>query len=234
MGEHARREGLGLGPHAVAPVTARVQVDAVAPGGEVDVAAVADALPEDRRGEGHREAVALRHRPDRLPHQHAAVGRRHRVERGHRELELPGRVLGMELVDLHALPRERRQQIGGTVAQLDLAGGTVRRARDRGHELALGARRLSNGPLDLDARLEGRAVPLRGFPDRPAQEGAAARGMPLALLRDPVDRRPRPAGLSGQFHQLVEVGVEAQIAVRGAEDVGGDDGVVREERVEHR
>ncbi len=199
----------------------------------MEVAAVADALGEDRRGEGDHQAVAPGDRPDRLARQHAAVGRRHRVQRADRQLELPRRVLGMDLIDVHALLGERGQELGGAVAQLDLPGGAVRRTGHRGPELALGGGAVADGPLDLDRRPEGQALPGR-VGDQVAQQGARAARMRLALLGDPVHRSPCPAGLRGQHHQPVQIGVEPQIAVGGAKDIGGDDGVVRQEGVEHR
>lgn len=200
----------------------------------MDVAAVADALGEDGRCERGAQAVPPGHRADRLPYQDTAVGRRDRVERADRQLELPGRVLGMELVHVHALSRQGGEQLGAVVAQFDLAGRAVGRTRGSGDERVVRCRGQAERPLDLDARPEGEPVqPLR-VNDRTAQEGSAAAGVALALLGDAVDRGPGPAGLSGQDGQVVEVGEEAQIAVRGAEDVGGDDGVVREERVEDR
>ena len=90
-------------------VAAGVQVAPVAPGRQVQVAAVADAAGQHRRRERRPQPVPLGHRPDRLPDQHAAVGRGDRVERADRDLVLPGRVLGMELVDLDALARPARR-----------------------------------------------------------------------------------------------------------------------------
>ncbi len=196
--------------------------------------AVADAPAEDRRGEGDAQPVPPGHRPDRLPHQQTVVGRRHRVERAHRDLELPRRVLGMELLHVHALRRERRQQVGGAVAQLDLPDGPVRRSGHRRDERVALRVAPAHDPLDLQGGLEGDAVALGGPGHGPAQDGAPARRMRCALLRDPVDRRPRPARLRGQHGQAAEVGVEAQIAVGGAEDVRGDDRVVGQEGVEDR
>ncbi len=200
------------------------------------MAAVADALGQVRGREGDPQLGPLRqrHHTDRLPHQHAPVGRRHRVERADRDLELAGRVLGMDLVDVHALRRERRQQVGGVVAQLHLPDRAVRGAGHRRDEFLAGRRAEPDGPLDLDGRLEGEAAPFGGVRDDPAQKGPGAAGVPLALLGDPVHGRPCPAGLPGQHHQLVEVGVEPEVAVGGAEDVGGDDRVVGQEGVEHR
>ena len=56
-------------------------------------------------------------------------------------------------------------------------------------------------------------MPVLGVGDDPAQEGAAAPGVPFTLLGDPVDGRPGPAGLPGQDHQPVQIRVEAQITV---------------------
>ena len=79
------------GRHAVPALAPGVQVDAVAPGREVDVAAVADALREDRRGErAQKQDIRVEHRPRpdfqsgqvvaKLHHLRDSRVERHRVE----------------------------------------------------------------------------------------------------------------------------------------------------------
>jgi hypothetical protein len=97
------------------PVAARHQVLAVAPQAEVDVPAVADAGGVDLRGERRAEPCAL---PT------ARIVARTSTEvsaasppgtRGHRQLELPGGVLGVELLDGDALRGQCREHVAAVV-----------------------------------------------------------------------------------------------------------------------
>jgi hypothetical protein len=225
------QEPLGLSGHAEPALAAGVQVATVPPYRQVQVAPVADAAGDHRRRERHPQPVPLRDRADRLPHLHAAVGGGDRVQRADRDLVLAGGVLGVELVDLHALGGQRPQQLGAEVRLLDQPGHPV-----RGAEAGRLEPRATGPPqreLDLDAGPERHAL-AGGGRDQMAQHAAGARGVHRAVLGDPVHRRPGPAGLGGEGDQPVQVRVQPQVAVRTAQHVGGDDRVVGEEGVEDR
>ena len=101
--EDAGRERLALAGEPVPAVAAGHQVGVVAPDAEVDVPAVADTGGVDLRGERRAVPVPRPDRADRRPHQHGGVGGVDRGPGRHRELELPGGVLGVVLLDGHPL-----------------------------------------------------------------------------------------------------------------------------------
>jgi hypothetical protein len=175
--------------------------------------------------------VRGRDRADGLPHQHAIVGGRYRVGRRDRDLELAGRVFGVELLDDHALALQRPGDRAAVVRQLDHPRHAVGRAAAGRDEaaLALGA----GGPLHLEAHPQ-REPAAGGFGDHTASERALAAGVDPALLGVAVDRGEGPAGLAREHGDPVEVGDQPQVAGRAADVLAGRDVVVDHEHVEHR
>jgi hypothetical protein len=194
------------------------------------VAAVADGAGDHRGRERDPQAVPLRDGPDRLAHQHALVGGADRAGRRDRDLELAGRVLRVELVDGDPLVLQRDQHVAAVVAELDQPGHPVGRAAAGRKEVVVVA---PDRPLDLDRHPE-RDVAGRRQLGHPPGEAALVGDPRLALLGEPVGRRPGPARLRGQRDDPVEVGPQPQVAVRAAEQAGAGDRIVGEEGVEDR
>ncbi len=171
--------------------------------------------------------------PQGLPDEHRAVRGADGVERAHRHLVLPRRVLGVDLVDLHALGGQHGQGLGAEVGLLHQPGHPVGGADAGRLERRVGDVAAAERELDLDGRLEREALGL-GRGDEATQDRPRAAGVQGAVLGHPVDGGPRPAGLAGERDHVVEVGYEPQVAVGAALQLGRHDRVVREEQVEDR
>ncbi len=147
------------------------------------MAAVAEPAGEHHRCERDVHAVRRGDGARREPQEQQPVGRLERARRGHGHLELPGRVLRVELLDGHVDGLQRRRQVVPEVAHRHQRADAVARAR-RGR-LAVAQER----HLDLERRLRGEA--LRGqTPLRQPQHVPRAGRQRLELLRELVDRRP--------------------------------------------
>jgi hypothetical protein len=180
------------------------------------MAAVADLAGHHDGSERHPQPVRPGHGPDRLLHQDQTVGGTHRIGGGHRQLELAGGVLGMELLDGHTLVVEHDEQFPDVVGEFDHPRHAVGGARaGRGRAVTLVA---ADEPLDLEGHLQLQAL-LGGPVGHGGGEEALACHVGLPVLRVPVGRRPGPAGLAREPAEGVEVGVEAQVPDRAA-DVG--------------
>ncbi len=210
---------------------AREQVRAVAPQRQVHVAAVAGAdRPRSSGRRTPRRPCRAEHAADRLADEDEGVGRADRVLDGDRELVLPGRVLGVDLLDDDALPLERGEQVAQVVRLLDDAGVAVRRSGDRGPKSSPGSPTAHSTSKATCARQPALGKCGHGA----AGDAALVLRMLGALLGEAVRRRPRPAGLLVEHDQPVEVGMQPQVADRTAREAPGHDRVVGEERVEHR
>ncbi len=170
--EHSSGERRRLVGEPVRRRTARHQVPTLAPQAEVHVAAVADAGGVHLRGVRRAEPVPLADRPDRLAHEHGGVGGVHRGLGRHGELELPGGVLGVVLLDRDPLGRECGEHVARVVGGRAEPGQPVGRAADGGGERV--AVTGGDHPLDLERAPE--REPPFGVARRPA--GPAAAGCP--------------------------------------------------------
>ncbi len=206
------------------------------------MAAVAHRARCDHRRERDAQAVAGGHRAHGVAYQDRAVGRTHRVLGGDRHLELPWRVLGVELKHRQTLGVQGPEDVAQVVGALDDARhavcGTV--GRHLGHRARLGHPGRPVGrsgprrdPLHLEARAQREAPVRRRVAHAPRELPCAAR-VDVSVLGDAVARRPGPAGLCGQRDEPVKVGDEAQIADRAADPGALGDRVVHQEHVEAR
>ena len=128
-------------------------------------------------------------------------------------------------------PREGGQQVMAVVRQLDHPRHAVRRAAARRSELP--SRVGPHHPLDLEAHLDVESVVGR-LRRGPPGEAALTTGVLVAVLGEPVHRRPRPARLRRQAHETVEVRVQPQVSTGPTGDPARRDAVVDAEHVEHR
>lgn len=196
----------------------------------MDVAAVADRAGDGHGREGDPEVVLVGEGADGLAGEHIEVGRADGVLRGHRQLELAGGVLGVELLHVDALLPQGFQQIPAEGRLLDEAGHPIGGAADCGLEVAAGV--AAERELDLKRHAQIQAA-VGGGCGHTAREGALAGGVDLPILSVAVGGRPRPAGLGGEGGEPVEVGEEPQVAVRAADLGAGGDVVVEHEDIEH-
>jgi hypothetical protein len=190
-----------LTPYGPSPPANRFA--AVRPRAQVQVAPVADRARHDRRRERRAQAVPEGDRADRLPREHAEVGRGDRFGGRDRQFELPAGVLGVELVDHHALPCHSVDDIPREVGQLDDPGHAVRRTLTGGDEVVAIAP--ADDPLDLVPHAE-LDPGLPGASNHAADERPLARGVLHAVLSEPVGGRPGPARLAGERDELSNVG----------------------------
>src|SRR3954464_465842 len=231
VGQQAGDERLAVRGQPEPALAPAHEVLAVPPDRQVHVPAVADPLGEHLGRERGPQPVPRTHRLDRVPDQHAGVRCGDRVLGRDGQLQLPGRVLGVELVDRNALRRQRRQQVARVVGDLHVPRHPVGGTGEPGYEVVVA--RDPGRPLDLEGGPDGQ--PLAGqLVDDPAQEQPRVQWVRGAVLVVAVHRRPRPAGLAGQHGQPVEIRVQSQVADGAAGVAPGDDRVVEEEGVEHR
>ena len=233
--EDARREGLRLACHPLGPVPAVEHVASPAvPQAEMQVVPVADAPGEHHRSERDRHPVRSRHRPDGVAQDETRVRERDPRPVWHRQLELAGRVLGMELHHTGPLGLERPDQVtreGLVVGEHGCAvpGPLVRRDRIRLVGFA-GPRPPPEEELELVGAAQLQPLVLQPV-QHPARERPAARRPRVALLVPLVDRRHRPARRARQGDRRGGIGDQARVARRPL-DAGGRGQVVVDQ--EHR
>ena len=193
------------------------------------MAAVADAGGVHLRGVRRAEPVPLADRPDRLAHEHGGVGGVHRGLGRHGELELPGGVLGVVLLDRDPLGREGGDHLARVVGRRAEPGQPVGRAADGGGERV--AVTGGDHPLDLERAPE-REPPFGVLVDQSAQQQPAVLVVRVATLREALARRPGPARLCGEHHEPFEVGHDPLVAHRPLTRRRRRDPVVEAEVVE--
>ena len=203
----------------------------------MEVVPVADPPGEDDRRERGGVPVVPRDGPDRVSDDEMRVRRGDPDAVRHRQLELPGRVLRVELHHAGALLLEGADQIRRE--RLDV------RERDRavgGAAVCAGVGSASSGPgvaamaeeeLDLVAAAELEPV-ARETLEHPARERARAAGVRLALLVELVHGRERPSGAGGERDRLGRVRHQPRIAGRSPDVRRGRDLVVDLEDREDR
>jgi hypothetical protein len=230
-------ERLGLARHALGPVAAGEPVaPAAVPQAEVEVIAVADEAGEHDRGERDREPVRAGDRPDRVPGHEVGVGDRDPGAVRHGDLELPGRVLGVELHHAGPLPLERADRVGRERLLIGEHGGAVSGTDVGGDRLRLVglARRdaVAEEELELVRAPELEPVARQAFEHAP-RERASARRPRLPLLVALVDGCQRPPGRGGQRHRGGGIGHEPRVAGRALDARRRGDAVVHQEDREH-
>ena len=165
--QHARREGLGLPCHPLGALPAVVQVPAApVPEAEVDVHPVAHQPGEHHRRERRRQPVSTRDGADRVPDDEVRVRDRDARAMRHRQLELSGGVLGVELHHAGSLRLERSDQLGRERLDVGQDDRAVRGAGVRGDRVGIAAGvRERGGPGRTRPRTP-RGAPARGSSSR--------------------------------------------------------------------
>ena len=233
--QDAGREGLGLAGHPLRPASPVEDVAAPpVPKAEVQMRPVAYEAGEHDRGERGSEALVPGDRADRVPDDQVRVGDRDPRPVRNRQLELPGRVLRVELHHASPLLLEGADQRRRERLDLDERDRAVRGPRVCGLGLRLagspGAMPEEELHLVGSAQLEPEASePLEHAP----RERPGAPRIGLALLIQLVDRRERPAGARSQRHRGRGIGHQACIARRPSDVGGRGDRIVDEEDGEH-
>ena len=216
--EHARRERLGLARHALRSASSLEQVPAVpVPQAQVQMVPVAHPLGEDDRRERHGVPVVPRDGPDRVAHDEVRVRRRDPDAVGHRQFELAGRVLRVELHHTGALLLEGPDQRGRErldVGERDRAVGGPRVGRRRVRLVRTRCGAMAEEELDLVAAAELEPVAARVARASSARTCAGSRGRARPpgragrRVRAPIpgSRRARPSGTGSGISRVSPVG----------------------------
>ena len=160
---------------------------------------------KDERRPLERDGVA-----DRLAREQLVVGRRERIGRVERELELRPAVLGVDLADAESVGVEVGEQLGEELAHVEHRVRAVDRAAVRRHGL-VGV--LADEPLELEPGLE--LVAQAGGALDDALERRAVAVLPArALLQPELAGRPGEGRLAGELDDALGHGLDAEVARR--------------------
>ena len=180
---------------------------------------VADAPREDDRRERGGVAVGARHSPDRVAYDEVGVRGGDPDAVRHRQLELPGRVLRVELHDARSLRLEGadqgcRERFDVRERDRSVCGPRVRRRRICLVRSRRGA--MPEEELDLEPPAELQTVAGEPVEHRPGERARAAR-VRLALLVELVHRRERPSRARGEPDRLRRIRHQPRVARRSAD-----------------